>query len=233
MRSYSDTTVIIPTINEEDSIGVLIGSITLGYPGIRIIVADDGSTDSTRAIVGRISRRNGNVVFMDRSNEEVHGLTVSVISAARRVTTAKSIVMDGDLQHPPAKIGPMAAALDRSDIAVGVRTKVRGWGAHRMLMSRSITALSLLVFKAKGKQTTSDMMSGFFGIRTGLLRGLAAKRNDEFVHEGYKVLLDILRMVDKDTKIVEVNYSTFHKRKSGRSKLLPKHIVTTLVSTLK
>ena len=233
MHDYSDTTVIIPTLNEGENISSLLRRILYMHSGISIIVADDGSTDATKEAVGLVSGANPRVRLLDRSAARTHGLTASVISAALEVGTPKTIVMDGDMQHPPDKIAPMAAALDRCDIVVGVRTSVRNWGIHRKALSKGMTAISMLVFTMKGKQTTNDMMSGFFGIRTRLLKRLVYKRKSEFVHEGYKVLLDILRMVDRSTRIEEVPYSTFHRRRKGRSKFLPKHVVTTLMSALK
>lgn len=233
MKSYSDTTIVIPTINEEGNIGVIINRLTKSYPDIRIIVADDGSRDKTKEIVGKISRKNRNVSFFDRSKERVHGLTISVVDSARIVKTEKIIVMDADLQHPVDKVGPISKALDTSDLVVGTRTSVKDWGIRRRIISKGITILSLAVFKIKGKHTTKDMMSGFFGIRTKLLKELAENRRSEFVDEGYKVMLDILRILDKEKSVSEVYYSTFHGREKGESKLRTKHIIATLISTLK
>lgn len=43
--SYEDTTVVIPTLNEESNIKKLITILLKEYPGINIIVSDDGSRD--------------------------------------------------------------------------------------------------------------------------------------------------------------------------------------------
>ncbi len=233
MKDYSDTTIVIPTMNEEGNIGVIIGRLASAYPKIRIIVADDGSRDRTKDIVERISRKNRNVRFYDRGKMQVHGLTISVVDSARLVKTRKTIVMDADLQHPVDKVGPISKALDSSDLVVGTRTAVKDWGMRRRIISKGIMVLSLVVFRIRGKHTTKDMMSGFFGIRTELLKELAAKRRSEFVDEGYKVMLDILRMLDREKTVSEVYYSTFHGREKGESKLRAKHIIATLISTLK
>jgi dolichol-phosphate mannosyltransferase len=233
MADYSDTTVIIPTLNEEGSIGKLLKQLLKMYAGIHIIVADDGSTDSTIVVVRRIMARHSRVKFLDRSAEKKHGITASVIDASLIVNTKKIVVMDGDMQHPPEKVGKLIKALDQSDIAIGCRTRIRKWGFHRKILSKGITLIAVASFKLRGKRTTSDMMSGFFGIRTRLLGSIVAGRRSEFVDTGYKVLLDILRVAGNDVKISEVPYSTFHDRTKGRSKFKPRHMVTTLVSALR
>ena len=62
---YSSVTVIIPTLNESENIGELIRMITGTYPGIKITVADDGSTDGTGKIVRAIGKANGKVKLLD------------------------------------------------------------------------------------------------------------------------------------------------------------------------
>jgi dolichol-phosphate mannosyltransferase len=233
MKTYSDTTVIIPTMNEEGNIEMLLNELQRRYYGIRIIVVDEGSIDSTVKKVIRLAKKNNNISLIDRSKEKVHGLAISVIDGSLHVRTKKTIVMDGDMQHPPNKVGLMVKALDKNDVVIGVRTKVKNWGITRRMLSKGITVISLTVFKIKGKRTTKDMMSGFFGIRTKLLREIVTHKRNEFVDEGYKVLLDILRVLDKEEKIEEIPYSTFHERRYGKSKLLPKHLATTLRSTLR
>ena len=69
---YPDFTVIIPTLNEEKTIGLLLTKIELIIPDASIIVADDGSRDKTKIIVEGFTG-NLQVRFLDRQNEEVHG----------------------------------------------------------------------------------------------------------------------------------------------------------------
>jgi hypothetical protein len=93
--------------------------------------------------------------------------------------------------------------------------------------------ISYVVFKARGKPVTRDMMSGFFGIRSGIIKALARRRRKDFVMHGYKVLLDILRMADREVSICEVEYSTFHRRIYGRSKLKLRRMAEVLESTFR
>ncbi len=233
MEPYSDLTVVIPTLNEEKSIGRVLSALVQGYAGISVIVADDGSSDSTRDIVEAMRRRNSNIAFLDRSHERVHGLAASVLDAAARVRTGKLVVMDGDMQHPPSKVGQLYRALDSCPIAVCVRTNVRNWGFHRRLISNGMAGIAYAAFKLRRRPTTRDMTSGFFGIRSGVLKRMLRENRSSFVLQGYKVLLDILRVSPPGTQVAEVPYSTFHERKAGKSKFNYRHMAHTLVSTFR
>ncbi len=231
--SFSGFTIIIPTLNEANNIGRLIAALAGRYKGVHIIVSDDGSRDGTREEVLEASGANSNILLFDHSKFKEHGLTASVVDAARLVKTEYVIVMDGDLQHPPEVVGKIAAGLRKSDLCIGVRTQVKNWGLHRIILSKGISYIVYLVFRIRGKATCSDMMSGFFGIRAEILERLARRNRKGFVLDGYKVLLDILRMLDKNARIFEVGYPTFHPRNEGRSKLRIKHMIEVLVSAFR
>ncbi len=234
VNKFSDTTVVIPTFNEEGNIRVIINKIKKAYPGISIIVADDGSKDNTREIVKSIGKKDRSVRLLDRGKEKEHGIAASVIDSALIAKTGKLVVIDADLQHPVEKVGDIARELDRYDIVVGVRTKVSDWGLDRRIISAGMFALAYVVFKIKGKHTTRDMMSGFFGVKTKVFQEVIKRDRGKFVGKGYKILLDLLRLVDKrNTTLSEVPYETFHKRIAGESKLSKKHMVYTLMSTFK
>jgi len=218
VNSYSDLTLIIPTLNEEGNIKILLGLLQMHYPGVNVVVADDGSTDKTQRSVLEISKRNRRVRLLDRTKRQ-HGLTASVLDAAMTAKTSKIIVMDGDMQHPYQKVGEIARALDNCDLVIGVRTSVENWGLQRRLISFCMSGFAYLVFTLRGKPKCSDMMSGFFGIRTALFKSIIKGSRASFVDKGYKVLLDTLRIIDSNVKIHEVKYSTFQNRKYGKSKL--------------
>lgn len=228
----SDATVIIPTLNERESIAVLIKRLLHLYTGVHIIVTDDGSVDGTRNIVAALHRKYNRVVLLDRSRKRVKGLTASVLDAVSLVKTAKIVIMDGDMQHPPEIVGRIAEALDKSEISVGVRAEVRSWNAYRRFVSVTVSALAYLVFKLRGKNTCNDMMSGFFGIRTRALKRIYLEHRKGFVLRGYKLLLDIFRFAGF-RQVSEIRYSTFHERKHGVSKLKFAHAIEALESILR
>ena len=216
---YSDLTVVIPTLNEGKNIGLLIKKLQDGYKGINIIVSDDGSSDGTKSIVNGFAKNNSRIMFLDRSLDRIHGLTISVIDAAALTKTGYLVVMDGDLQHPAEVVEKIyELLLEGNDIVVGVRRKVEKWGIWRHFISISASSLSRFVFRLRRKRRISDMLSGFFGIKTALFKDIIKNNKSSFVFKGYKVLIDILRNVNNNVKIAEIPYATFHERTLGKSK---------------
>ncbi len=219
MHDFSDLTVVIPTLNEEKNIQKLMGLLVRRYRGLSIIVSDDGSSDGTKHTVLSASKRNKNIRFLDRKSKSIHGLTASVIDAAMLAKTDKLVVMDADMQHPYEKVGEIADALDSNDLVIGVRTSVKNWGVGRRIVSIVMTSFAYTVFSLRGIPTCKDMMSGLFGIKTQLFKSTIINNKKAFVYEGYKVLLDTLRVINRKVRITEVKYSTFAERKYGKSKL--------------
>lgn len=219
--TFTDTTVIIPTINEEGNIGILLNDLKRKYPGIKLIVVDDGSTDNTKLVVEGI---NG-CMFVDRSNESIHGLTISVMDGILLADTEYCIVMDADGQHPTYPIGAMIKSLQAGvDIVVGARNNTSGLSIPRRLISYGAIRLGIISLYLRGATVCNDVISGFFGVRCDLAKHQIHARSNTFVFEGYKVLFDLLKGMDhKTTKIEEIMYS-MSTRKTGSSKMKVVHI---------
>ena len=134
--------------------------------------------------------------------------------------------MDGDLQHPPEKIKDIVRELRKgNDIAAGARRKVFDWSIDRKIVSKVATLLGRSRLLIKGA-TCEDILSGFFGIKTKLMRNI---NKNKFEMQGYKALFDILKDVDKNTKIKNIYYD-FGMRKRGKSKIGLKHMMLFLRS---
>ncbi len=218
MNIYSEITVIVPTLNEGKSIGALISLVLEKYKGISIIVADDGSSDNTQTIVKSHSLRNSKVMLLDRRDERVKGLTASVLDAVKLAKTSYIIVIDGDLQHPPEKIGEIAEKLRKFDIVGAARKKVLvKWPINRKLISKAATLMARLRLGRK----VSDPLSGFFGAKSEVFRKAIAKGRFEL--QGYKVFFDLVKSSPK-ASYSEIQYD-FGLRKGGESKIRAKHIL--------
>lgn len=229
---YDDTTVIIPTLNESENISKLIDTIEKLYPKINILVADDGSTDGTTQIVLQKHEYNTKIRLLDRSNK-LHGLTASILDAIDNVDTEYSIVIDGDFQHPPEKIRDISSSLKiGNDLAVGTRMKVENWGIFRHAISIGATKLGVISLKLRRSARCKDIMSGFFGVRTEVMKEYIEKNQPFFKGEGYKVLFDLLKLLPADVKLAEVPY-VFRNREEGHSKINKKHMVVYFKSLFK
>ena len=229
-KDQNNSTVILPTLNEAENIKQVISELLEECPDSDIIVADDGSVDGTDEIVRRMSKTEGRIIFLDRKNRKEHGLTASVIDAVLIAKGAKIAVMDADRQHPVDKVNDLFDGLEGSDIVIGVRSSVKNWSIGRMIISRCMESASRCYFRIRRKRTCSDMMSGFFAMRSGIFKRIILENREMFVGRGYKILLDILRLSPPDIRISEVRYSAFHMRKKGRSKFGFRHVIYTLAS---
>jgi dolichol-phosphate mannosyltransferase len=232
--AYADATVVVPTYNEGRNIRPLLRELQRRYPGISVIIADDGSRDGTREAVRQAGRRNPRIRLLDRGRKPVHGLTASVVDGILAARTPYAVVMDGDLQHPPERVAAIIQALrDGADVAVGTRAKVMSeWPLHRKAMSWGATALGWARLAIGGAPFARDVMSGFFGTRTRLFQEHARRAPRKFEPRGYKVLFDYLKLLPRRTRVAPVQY-VFGLRKGGESKIRMKHILLYLKSLLK
>jgi hypothetical protein len=69
-----------------------------------------------------------------------------------------------------------------------------------------------------------DVVSGFFGVESELFKDRISNKSHRFVLEGYKVCLDLLKTLPRNTLVGEAPYS-FELRKEGRSKMGAKHVI--------
>ncbi|MHA1345840.1 MAG: glycosyltransferase [Candidatus Heimdallarchaeaceae archaeon] len=223
-ESYSHLTIIIPTLNEEKTISLLLEKIVEFMPHINVIISDDGSKDNTKKLAedfeGDIS-----VKFLDRESEPVHGLTISVLDAIIVCKTKYFLVMDGDLQHPVESLPQFYKKLEEGyNLVAGNRVEVVGkWPIHRKLMSYVAGWLGNFSLMVRRRNKVKDIMSGLFASETKIWRQTIVNHRNDFILEGYKVLFDFLKIHKGKLEISHVNY-VFGTRNHGESKINKKVI---------
>lgn len=223
MSDYSNLTIITPTLNEVENISELINELTNTLPSAFIIVSDDGSSDGTREKVLEIEETNSHVSLLDRSNENIKGLTASIIHGIREANTEYFCVIDADLQHPPEVLKELHALLiSGCDISAGRRNPYKeNQGIHRIIVTKVATLIAKIYFKIKGI-SVNDPMSGLFAAKKDYVLDIINKDESRFEPKGYKVLFDILKAAPRGTKFKDVLYQ-FRFRTGGESKMQAKH----------
>lgn len=213
-----ETTILIPTLNEEKNIKPLLSMIKELYPTLPIVVIDDGSTDNTQ----EAAKQQGAEVI-NRSHESTKGIAASIIAGAQRITTQYFIVMDGDFQHPPEKIKEMLEKLQHYELVIGKRVKIANeWPIQRRLMSMIAMFLGRLRLYNKPYKCC-DLMSGFFAINTKLFLKTYLLHKNNYNLEGYKILFMTLKYLPRKITYTEVPY-VFGERKYGDSKINKKQV---------
>ncbi len=212
-----DLTIILPTYNEADNIGLMIKSLLESYPGAQVIIADDNSVDGTAEVANKALPSGGHQVIVRDPRDR--GLTASVMEGIMSARTPFFVVMDADFQHPPCYVGSLAASLrEGNDLVIGVREEKLSMLFSRQFASGGAHMLARSYLRIKGQPSSSDTMSGFFGGRTDMCQKIIADKGERFERKGFKVLFDLLKFIPQDARIKEVEFK-FDARKRGESKL--------------
>ena len=207
--------VVTPTFNEAENLPLLVASLQESLAGLRyeIIVADDDSPDGTWEIAERLGEADPSVRLVRRFHD--HGLSAAVLDGMSVARGRVLAVIDADLQHDPAILPDMVAALDdgRADVVVGSRATEGGgygdWAASRRLVSWVATFIARVVLRV----SVSDPMSGYFALTRSAYERGAAGINPR----GFKILLEFIGR-DRDLRVLEVPYE-FRNRVHGETKL--------------
>jgi glycosyltransferase involved in cell wall biosynthesis len=143
-------TIILPTYNEELSIGATIKKIKQLHPDFEVLVVDDGSTDNTlKAAIDA-----GANVWPHPYNI---GNGAAIKTGLRCASGEWSIMMDADGQHDPADIKRLLEHKDYFDMVVGARTKGSQGSLHRNLANKIYNWFASYVTKFKVEDLTSGL----------------------------------------------------------------------------
>ena len=220
-------TILIPTLNEEKNIKRLIEIILSLYPSINITVIDDGSTDDTVKLVNEF---NDVVSLINRKDNDIKGLSISIKDGIFSVKTKFFMVIDGDFQHPPEAIKDAITCSDENpEFIIGHRIKVEEWPFLRKLMSQGAKFLAIISLLFRRKKVPKDIMSGFFGGNTTYIQTLLTENSIE--DTGYKILFDLLKAAPRDVSISQFGY-VFKNREFGDSKIGKKQMIAFLRSLI-
>jgi dolichol-phosphate mannosyltransferase len=188
-------TIIVPTRNEAANVGPLVDELSVYIPsGTRLIFVDDSSDEMTVQALHLAQAAAPSwleIHVVHRSESERNGLAGAVIHGFELAGPGTwALVMDGDLQHPPAIIPSMVDAMHRADVVVASRYCFGGNasglnGLVRCIVSRACTYLAKSLFPAE-LRNVSDPMSGCFAVR------LDKVRTDRLQPAGFKILLELL-----------------------------------------
>jgi dolichol-phosphate mannosyltransferase len=203
--------LIIPTLNEVENIGPLLGRILRCEPAPdEIVFVDDGSRDGTRECI-RSFIASAPVRLIERE-AALLGLSGAVIAGARAARGDLLVVMDADLSHPPERIADLLRPISTgvADMVIGSRyvrgASTPGWPVWRKVLSRIAAALA---YPLTG---VHDSMCGFFAIRRTLLLELTPDAT------GFKIAFEAIVGGGRNLRVLEIPI-VFRDRARGTSKM--------------
>lgn len=209
--------VVVPVFNEAGNVATMVARLEQVLAGREweVVFVDDDSPDGTARVARELAQVDPRVRVIQRIGRR--GLSTACIEGMCATAAPLVAVIDGDMQHDETLLPRMADALtnDRGlDLAIGSRFVEGGgtgdWDRDRVAKSIFATRLARHVLNAE----LSDPMSGFFMIRTDLLRTLVPRLSGI----GFKILLDIMTASERPLRFVELPY-VFRLRVEGESKL--------------
>ena len=154
--------IVIPTYNEELRIVPTIGAIashisTMGEPW-ELIVADDGSTDTTREIVSELGLVNLRLLEAERNAGKGDAVRRGVLAAQGDII----LFADADQSTPIEQFTALLEELERgADVAVGSRAVSGAEVENKSLMRSAFSAGLQFIVKGVFKIPVADTQCGF------------------------------------------------------------------------
>ncbi len=149
--------VLLPTLNEAESIADMIARVRKVDSSYEICVVDSGSTDGTVEIAKNAGAR---LITLD-----VRGKGLAIKKAFSEIDSDVAVLLDSDTSYAPEEIPRLLKALEGCDVVVGSRFKGKIEKGAMKTMNRlgnmGLTAMANALYW----KPVSDMCSGFWAFR--------------------------------------------------------------------
>jgi len=199
--------VLIPCLNEEQTIAKVIQDFRKELPEAAVYVYDNNSSDRTALIAGAAGAR---VV-----REKRRGKGFVVASMFEKVDADLYVLVDGDDTYPAERVHELLRPIvdERADMVVGNRLEEFGKRSFRpfhVFGNKLVVSLVNLIFKCK----LTDVMSGYRAFNSDFVRRVP------IVSRGFEVETEMtLQALHYDFVIAEVPVP-YRKRPEGSSSKL-------------
>jgi len=217
-----DTLISLPAKDEEKKLGPVLDQIKLHFPGVDILIVDDGSTDRTSDVA---RAKDVFVLKHDRN----YGYA-KALQSAREFALGQGyeflVLCDADGQHEPRDIGRIIDALKaepRPDFVIASR--ILGSAPHgdpflHKYGRRLYSFVVSLLFYHKFRTPITDSSSGFKGWNRCVMEALSKiYLSSTRLHDGrINDLEELYICAKRGFKVVEVP-GRFYKRADDISRI--------------
>jgi polyisoprenyl-phosphate glycosyltransferase len=139
--------IVVPCYNEANAIGLFYKELRAElerYPAqnlrFSVLFVDDGSSDATLGILNDIAAHEPSVIVLSLSRNFGHQIALS--AGLDHANADAVILMDSDLQHPPALIPKMIQLWEQGfDVVSAVRNRTADASAMKSITTASFYAL--------------------------------------------------------------------------------------------
>jgi glycosyltransferase involved in cell wall biosynthesis len=188
--------VFLPSHNEEPNVERVVKGFLAELPRVaenyEVIVVNDGSSDQTGAIAGRMAREDSHVKVVN--HEKNRGYGGAVISGIRAATQPYVVLADGDGQFDPKEVENLAALVPEYDVVAGKRIQ-RADPLMRRINGKAWTTLVQVVLGIG----ISDIDCGFKLFKREFLDGMELRAH------GAMISTELMaRVAGRGAKITEV-----------------------------
>ncbi len=201
--ALSDLLVIIPALNEAETVGRVIADVIAALRA-DVVVVDDGSTDAT----ARVARAAGAQVLSHPFNLGVGGAIRTGMRYASRQGYSRVVQIDADGQHLPSEAARLLAQLDdqQADLVIGSRfaegyARTSAGYEVSTLRRLSMRLLSRLVSR-RSETHISDTTSGFRAFGPAAIEVLAPIYPSAYLSDTVETLLIA---GDRGLRVVEIS----------------------------
>ena len=202
--------VVIPTLNEERSIGKVIDDVPVAdllTKGLEtaVYVIDGRSSDNTR----EIAVEKGATIIL----EERPGKGSAIQTAFKSIDADYAIMVDGDDTYPIDMATEMTCLLKKYDVVIGSRLKGTiepgAMTSLNVVGNKLLTLLARLLFNVQ----ISDVCSGLWGYQRNAIRGL------ELSADGFAIEVDMLAECTRNGFHIAEIPITYRARRENPAKL--------------
>ncbi|HEX8996034.1 MAG TPA: polyprenol monophosphomannose synthase [Ktedonobacterales bacterium] len=215
--------IAIPTYNERENIGVLIGQIFAYAPQTDLLIIDDNSPDGTGQLVDEFAARDPRIHVMHRPGKM--GLGTAYVAGFRyAIANGYDFVfeMDADFSHDPRYLPNFFAAAQTADLVIGSRYIKGGgtpnWSALRKFISGGGNRFARAVLGIP----IHDCTGGYRCYRVAALRTLNL---DAISAQGYAFQVELAYNFWKSGFRWRETPIIFEDRRVGKSKMSRKIFV--------
>jgi dolichol-phosphate mannosyltransferase len=231
--------IVLPAFNEELSLPPLLdrleaAMVEAGVP-YKVVVINDGSSDSTAQVVREYSSRLPLLLENHPVNMGLGATMRDGLLKAIELAGPEDIIvtMDADNSHNPELIPRMGRLIrEGNDVVIASRyqagSRIRGVPGYRRMMSVGASLLFRLVFPMRG---VKDYTCGFRAYRAAALKaGVERHGPAMFDQQGFQCIVDILlKLRPLDLTFTEVPMVLRYDLKEGASKM---KVARTMKATL-